>query len=376
MNRWLQCLLCCVLSAFVLVEAALIGEAAELRKTENIIFVMTDGFRWQEMFGGVDAAILNEPSNVEKNRLGALKKQFCRETPEASREALLPFIWRVVAKEGQIYGNQGKQSRAQVTNGLKFSYPGYQETLCGFPDPRIDRNDAGPNPNVTVLEWLRHKPAFQGRVAAFGAWNAFNDIFNRRRCGFCVNAGYDPLTQGIHRPEVDLLNQLKAETPRIWKDEPFDAVTFHTALAYFKAARPRVFYLSLGETDDWGHEGKYDEYLTAAHRADAYVKRLWETAQAMPEYRGKTTVIFSPDHGRGSGPKQWRDHAKNVAGAEDIWMAFMGPDTPALGERANVPMVTQSQIAATLAALLGEDYCANVPKAGKPITDVLSNVSK
>ena len=218
MNRWMQCLLCCVLSAFVLVEAALIGEAAELRKTENIIFVMTDGFRWQEVFGGVDAAILNEPSNVEKNKLGALKKQFCRETPEASREALLPFIWKVVAKEGQIYGNQGKQSQAQVTNGLKFSYPGYQETLCGFPDPRIDRNDAGPNPNVTVFEWLHHKPAFQGRVAAFGAWKGFNDIFNRQRCGFCVNAGYDPLTQGIHSPEVDLLNQLKAETPRIWKD--------------------------------------------------------------------------------------------------------------------------------------------------------------
>ena len=132
----------------------------------------------------------------------------------------------------------------------------------------------------------------------------------------------------------------------------------------------------LGETDDWGHAGKYDEYLTAAHRADDYVKQLWETAQAMPEYRGKTTVIFSPDHGRGSGPKQWRDHDKNVAGAEDIWMAFLGPDTPALGERANVPRVTQSQIAATLAALLGEDYCADVPKAGKPITDVLSNVSK
>lgn len=69
MNRWMQCLLCCMLSVFVLVEAALIGEAAELRKTENIIFVMTDGFRWQEMFGGVDAAILNEPSNVEKSNL-------------------------------------------------------------------------------------------------------------------------------------------------------------------------------------------------------------------------------------------------------------------------------------------------------------------
>jgi len=33
--------------------------------------------------------------------------------------------------------------------------------------------------------------------------------------------------------------------------------------------------------------------------------------------------------------------------------------------------VTQSQIAATLAALLGEDYKAAQPKAGAPLADVL-----
>jgi hypothetical protein len=52
-------------------------------------------------------------------------------------------------------------------------------------------------------------------------------------------------------------------------------------------------------------------------------------------------------------------------------MAFLGPDTRALGERSKVAPVTQSQIAATLAALLGEDYNADVPKAGKPVRDVL-----
>jgi hypothetical protein len=42
-----------------------------------------------------------------------------------------------------------------------------------------------------------------------------------------------------------------------------------------------------------------------------------------------------------------------------------------LGERMNIPAVKQSQIAATLAAFLGEDYVADVPNAGKPIADVL-----
>jgi len=41
---------------------------------------------------------------------------------------------------------------------------------------------------VTVFEWLNQKPAFHGHVAAFGAWDDFNGIFNKKRCGFPVNA--------------------------------------------------------------------------------------------------------------------------------------------------------------------------------------------
>ena len=55
-------------------------------------------------------------------------------------------------------------------------------------------------------------------------------------------------------------------------------------------------------------------------------------------------------------------------------MAFLGPDTPPLGERSNVPEVTQSQTAATVAALLGEDYAGTVPQAAKPVADVIGPV--
>jgi hypothetical protein len=37
--------------------------------------------------------------------------------------------------------------------------------------------------------------------------------------------------------------------------------------------------------------------------------------------------------------------------------------------------LTQSQIAATLAALLGEDYCAAMPNAGKPIAEITSSAT-
>jgi hypothetical protein len=43
-------------------------------------------------------------------------------------------------------------------------------------------------------------------------------------------------------------------------------------------------------------------------------------------------------------------------------MAFLGPDTRAFGERSNAEAVTQNQNAATLAALLGEDYNTATPR--------------
>ena len=111
-----------------------------------------------------------------------------------------------------------------------------------------------------------------------------------------------------------MLNRLKADGPRVWDDEPFDAIPFYTAVEYLKEKKPRVLYLSLGETDDWAHGGRYREYLDSAHRVDAYVKALWDLAQSLPEYRANTTLIFLPDHGRGKAPHKWIGHGQKNSG--------------------------------------------------------------
>jgi len=360
-SRWI------LLLTAVLAQAAL--GASNGAKTRNVIFVMTDGLRWQEVFRGADAALIDkEHGNVSDPE--ELKKRYWRNTPDERREVLMPFLWQTIARYGQVYGNRDLGSDAYVTNGHNFSYPGYNETLCGFPDPRIDSNDNVPNPNVTVLEWLHRKPEYSGQVAAFGAWDVISAIVNAARSGLVANAGYDPLLATPITPEMELINRLKADT-RIWGDEPFDSFPFYTAMEYLKLHHPRVLYVSLGETDDWAHEGKYELYLNAAHRVDQFLRELWETVQSMPEYRATTTLIFSPDHGRGEAPEDWKSHGEKIPDSKYIWMAFLGPDTPAQGERGHIAAVRQSQIAATLAALLGEDYNADVPKAGKPIRDVL-----
>lgn len=347
---------------------ALCGIAAgqsPARQTQNVIFVMTDGLRWQDVFRGVDPALLTKESGVSDP--AGLRQLYWRDSVSERRSALMPFLWNTMVKNGQIYGNRDARSEAYVTNGFNFSYPGYNETLTGWADPRVDSNDKVPNRNATVLEWLNDKAAFKGKVAAFGAWDVISAIVNGERGGFPSNAGTDPFHMTPPNANVELMNKLKAETT-IWGGEPFDAFAFYTAMEYLKAKQPRVLYLSLGETDEWAHAGKYEHYTKAAHRVDEYLRTLWETVQQMPAYKDHTTLIFSVDHGRGEGG-DWKGHGQKLPDSKYIWMAFMGPDTPALGERKNIPAVTQSQIAATLAGLLGEDYNAAVTKAGQPIAD-------
>lgn len=356
-----------LLAAFLAATAQV--HAAEPRKTRNVILVVSDGLRWQEVFRGAEAELLNkEHGGVED--IEGIKRDFWRETPEERRQALMPFLWSAVKRDGRLYGNRDRGGQAAVTNGFKFSYPGYNEMLTGAADPRIDKNAFGPNPNVTVFEWLNGLQAFRGKVAAFGSWENYGDIFNRARAKFPVQAGWEPLPHAKPTAAQKLLADLYAQSTRIFLDTTFDALTNASAEDFLASSRPRVLFIGDLETDEWAHAGRYDLVLRSAQRVDAFLARLWATLQAMPDYRGRTTLIVTADHGRGDGLEDWKRHAKGVAGAENIWLAALGPDTPAGGEVTG-EAITQSQIAATVAALLGEDYVQAVPAAALPIAGIL-----
>lgn len=333
----------------------------------NVVLMTTDGLRWQEVFRGAEESLLTKtPGGVAD--VEAVRRDFWRDTPEERREALLPFLWTTLVPQGQLYGNADAGSVARVTNGRNFSYPGYNELLTGAADPRIDSNAKRPNPNTTVLEWLNEKPPYRGKVAAFGAWDVFPFIINEQRSGVPVVAGWELLTALPLSEGEQTLNDLITSTHRLWDNEIYDSLMFAGAMEHLRRRQPRVLYIAFGETDEFAHEGRYDSYLQAAHRFDAALARLWKTLQETPFYAGKTSLVVSTDHGRGDPPDGWKGHGANVAGSEKIWIGAMGPQTPALGMRRDVEPVTQSQVAGTVAALLGETYRDG---AAPPIADLV-----
>jgi hypothetical protein len=336
-------------------------EAATAPRPANVVLIVLDGLRWQELFSGADPLLLDAGGEGIPGQADALRQRFWHDDLQQRRRLLFPFMWDVVAHAGQIFGNQPLGSIARVTNQFAFSYPGYNEMLAGHADARIDSNDFGPNPNRNVFEWLESRPGMRGRVAVFGSWHTFDDIFNSARNGLHVEAG-------AKRPPARALPArfTRSATRKLAGDAP-DALVQQRLLDYVQQSRPRALFVGFGETDDWAHRGRYDLVLESAHRADGYIRELWETMQAMPQYRDSTTFIITCDHGRGSGPAQWRDHGAWRPGSEDIWVAVLGPETAPLGERRTVPAIRQSQVAATVAALLGADYRAAEPAAAAPL---------
>ena len=343
-------------------------------QTRNVVLIVPDGVRWQEVFTGAAHELLNPEHGGSWMPEPELRRRYWREDPAERRALLLPFLWNTIAAEGQIFGNQALGSRAHVTNAYRSSYPCYNEMLTGFADPRIDGNEHGPNPNTTVFEWLNASPDLRGRVAVHATWGAFHDIFNAARSGLPIQAGVNPPKKAGKdirlTPRDELLNELYMTTTHLAQDDPYNSLLHVAVRDYIRSEQPRVLFVGYGETDYWGHQGRYDLLLHAIRQFDGFVADLWQTMQSLPQYRGNTTFIVTTDHGRGSGLVEWRHHGAEHEGSEDIWIAALGPDTAALGERCDVAPVTQSQIAATVAALLGRDFTAAARAAAAPIADL------
>jgi hypothetical protein len=331
---------------------------------QNVVLVAIDGLRPSEVFTGGQRELMRGVENE-----AGLVERFWRESPEERRRALMPFLWGHVAVEGQLFGNAERGSPMKVMNERRCSYPGYNEMLTGVADPRIEGNEHPANPNVTVFEWLSRQRGFEGRVQAFATWETFNRIFNVERSGLDVRAGWNPPFEGD--PErtsaKDTLDSLYRTTTPLFGGNALDAITWAAQKESLRTNRPRLLFFGLGENDEWMHAGRYDLALESVRRADATIADLWDTLQSMPEYRGTTTLIITTDHGRGVGGSDWQHHGASIAGAENIWVAAMGPGVPSLGERTGTGLLTQTQLASTIAELLGFDWNVQNPAAGKPL---------
>jgi len=348
----------------VLLFLYMLINAATAQTVSNVVIVTTDGFRWQEVFRGMDSSIANNPAFNQGDSNGIYKKYWHDDLQER-RKKLLPFFWNLLSVKGVVYGNRTLGSKVDVANRYWFSYPGYNEIFTGYADTLVNSNSYRPNPNTTVLDYLNQQPAFKNKVAVFGAWHAFERIFNRDKSGLTVINAFDRWPSSAGGANSVLLNNLLQESYKPFgEEECLDVFTHYQAMEYMKANKPRILYIAYGETDEWAHAGKYKDYLNAAHQSDAWLNQLWTYIQQDPFYKNKTALVITTDHGRGDAvKKEWTDHGRDIAGASEIWIAMMGPSIPAKGEMKVTQQVYQEQLAQTIALLLGQKFTCEHPVA-------------
>jgi hypothetical protein len=356
----------------LLLLAILVTQAlfAQSHKTQNIVIVTLDGFRWQELYRGADSSLINSKLTDAK---AEVRKKFWAETPEERRKLLMPFFWSTIEEQGQLYGDRDEGNKDEVANKYFFSYPGYNEIFTGFPDDRMNTNNPVLNPNTNVLEYLVKQKGFENKVAVFASWEVFPAIFNVGRSGLKVNAGYTNFEDAKADDRLKYLNEIQRQAPHYLGDTRIDFMTYEFGKEYMKEYKPRVLYFALDETDDLAHAGNYKMYLTQAQAEDAYLKELWQYIQSDPFYKDKTTLIITCDHGRGdASPDAWRSHGNWVKHSEQTWFAIIGPDTPHDGIVKTPTTTYHKQLAQSMAKLLGFDFKAN---AGHDVGDAIETIT-
>jgi len=285
----------------------------------------------------------------------------------------MPFFWNQLVPSGVLLGNMNKGCSMQVTNRYRVSYPGYSEILTGrTQDEVIKGNDPIRNPTPSFLQFLKqHGRLRREQVAVFASWNVFHSIAESQKGDIFINAGYEASPLPGNSPKAALLNQLQHEARYLDSSARHDAFSFGLAMEYLDKIQPEHMFVAFDETDDWAHDKRYDQVLRSLQYFDSALRTLWTFLQNSPKYRDSTTLVVTADHGRGSALSDWSNHGPKVPGDEQIWAAFIGPDTPVRGELTNQPIRYQRDIAPTILELLAIPGAAYSGMQGSPIPEAL-----
>ena len=319
----------------------------------RLVIITIDGLRWQEVFMGADQVLMTDPKQVRDT--AELRKTNWRDTEEARREVLMPFVWNTIAKQGVIIGNRNKNSMMQVANKTNISYPGYCEMMTGMVDEAITSNDPVDNPHHNVLEAVNQDKRYKGSVVMYGSWKSTRFAIHNEQAGIPASVSYEAPVAKKQTSRLKLAERMLAGMPHYWRSEHFDAFTYAYALETLMNDHPKVMWISFGDTDEWAHSRKYDFYLDATNYTDAFIRDLYEACESDRFYRGKTTYLLTCDHGRGFG-NEWSNHGGGTKGSEATWFMAWGKGVQPAGETTETgPFYTQ-QVAATIAHILGIDF--------------------
>ncbi|MBX7097430.1 MAG: hypothetical protein K1X89_06950 [Myxococcaceae bacterium] len=278
-----------------------LAEAAALRAKARVVLVTLDGARWQDVL------------DLEGTLAGPGER---------------PAMPRLLA----ALRSDGVALLGEVSASAPRSLPGYQALAVGHPTTCQDNTCPRVAEETLAEELVRRLPAQRGQVQVVGSWARLS------RAATSGDAGVELSLPDDGPPG--------AEGPP-WPNARWDEETLAVALRRWKASPPRFLHLALLDMDEWAHQGRRAEVLSALRQADEGVQVLLDAVRALPDdERALTTVLVTADHGRGPW-RLWDEHSVYRAG-RDVFLVAVGASVHGGQER-----FTQADVKPTVLRLFG-----------------------
>ena len=267
----------------------------------NVILLMLDGVRWQEVFHGSDPLI----------------------DAEVSEPSLFKFLLSQPNGSFFLFGDRLKGSDCTISNKRMISLPAYQSIMAGKTTD-CTSNSCGRIQLETMQERILHDLKLKKTdVATFASWDKIPYAVEKSEGSTFVNAGNQEVSEGEVDATTEALNKRQKEDLAPW-DARKDDYTFAQAMNYLKNNKPRFLFISLNDSDELAHKGRYLQYLSTLKAYDEKMKSLFEGLSALGEYGKSTTVLITTDHGRGNAGK-WTDHGVDSPESRFIWIYGKNP---------------------------------------------------
>lgn len=298
----------------------------------QVVLLAIDGVRWQDVFFGAD------PDRVPRGE-------------RVGRRELVPHLMKM-EKHGAVLG--APEMGGFHASGPNFvSLPGYMEMLSGTAKTGCYNNGCRRMNRPSLLDdYAEESHPHPTPAAAFSSWPKVEFAASTGRRGI-VSAGRHggfnlgalrryPKTQRIFRAASNSTGMAGAAD-----DFRSDAWTGGVAYTFLKEANPDFVFVSLGETDEWGHQNDYPQYLRALSSADRFVGRV---RRYLNRSARETALFVTTDHGRASG---FRDHGSDHPESSRSFLFAEGTMIRAAGPISPVSETYLRDIAPTVRAIAG-----------------------
>jgi predicted AlkP superfamily pyrophosphatase or phosphodiesterase len=242
-------------------------------KTQNVIIIVVDGARYSETFG--------DPTHQNIPNLHAMQSQ------------------------GVVLSN--------FTNmGFTYTDPGHAAICTGYYENLDNTGQDLPQYPSIFQTWLKSSGKSADKAWIITSKDKLQILANCKQADW--NNQYMPRTDcGINGLGTGYRS---------------DDTTFVHAKNVLKKHQPNLMLINFKDPDYFGHGNEWKNYIKGIKSTDNYIKQLYDLIQSDDNYKDKTTIIVTNDHGRHTDGHLdgFISHGDNCPDCRHIEFLAIGPD--------------------------------------------------